>query len=262
MISVIGTPQGKILHSSDFKLDPNPIDGRLTDMDRIAELAVDPGIRMLLCDSTNADVAGSSASESEIGPVLKGVFHDNEDRRVIVACFSSHIHRVQQIVAAALSQGRKIATLGMSMKRNVTLATTLAKVALTIERKEAGVLVTDFTSSRAMLQKMISTLKQQLPELVTIVASNGRDTTDMISLINHGQVFRYVEKPVDSDTLRTDVNAAVLKHLQLLEHPELIQRHQVLSMTTPPAGSPTLNQFIGKVTGLRGRWTNTSNKSH
>ncbi len=150
----------------------------------------------------------------------------------------------------------------ISADRSAMLATTLVKVAEVLEQREAGVLVTDFTSDIVLLQNMIGTLKQHLPELVTIVVSENRDTSDMINLINYGQVFRYVEKPVDSDTLRTDVNAAVLKHLQLLEHPELIQRHQVLSMTTPPAGSPTLNQFIGKVTGLRGRWTNTSNKSH
>lgn len=122
LISVIGTPQGKILHSSDFKLDPTPIDGRLTDMARIAEIAAEDGFRLLLCDSTNADVPGSTASESEIGPVLEQVFADNVGRRVITASFSSHVHRVQQIATAAIASGRKVATLGMSMKRNVGLA--------------------------------------------------------------------------------------------------------------------------------------------
>ncbi|MGI9621853.1 MAG: ribonuclease J [Acidimicrobiales bacterium] len=122
LISVIGTPQGLILHSSDFKLDPSPVDGRVTDMNRIGELATEPGIRLLLCDSTNADVPGTTQSESEIGPVLRRVFEENEGRRIITASFSSHIHRVQQIADAALASGRKIATLGMSMKRNVALA--------------------------------------------------------------------------------------------------------------------------------------------
>ncbi len=149
----------------------------------------------------------------------------------------------------------------ISLDRSATLATTLVKVAEVLEQGEAGVLVTDFTSDTVLLQNMIGTLKQHLPELVTIVVSDNRDTSDMINLINYGQVFRYVEKPIDSQTLRTDVNAAVLKHLQLLEHPELIQRHQVLNLTAPAEGSPTFNQFIGKVTRLRGRWTNTT-KSH
>ena len=110
------------MHSSDFKLDLNPVDGRLTDMARIEAVAADPGIRLLLCDSTNADIPGRTQSESEIGPVLEKVFAENVGRRVITASFSSHVHRVQQVAAAAIASGRKIATLGMSMKRNVALA--------------------------------------------------------------------------------------------------------------------------------------------
>lgn len=150
----------------------------------------------------------------------------------------------------------------ISIDRSAMLVTTLVKVAEVLEQREAGVLVTDFTSDISLLQNMIGTLKHHLPELVTIVVSENRDATDMINLINYGQVFRYVEKPIEAEMLRTDVNAAVLKHLQLVEHPELIQRHQVINFSTPPAGSPTLNQFIGKVTRLRGRWTSTYDKSH
>ena len=147
----------------------------------------------------------------------------------------------------------------ISPDRSAMLATTLVKVAEVLEQREAGVLVTDFTSNIELLQNMIGTLKQHLPELVTIVVSENRDATDMINLINYGQVFRYVEKPIDSQTLRTDVNAAVLKHLQLLEHPELIQRHQVLGVEeSTPDASHSLNQFIGKVTRLRGRWTSVN----
>lgn len=147
----------------------------------------------------------------------------------------------------------------ISVDRSALLATTLVKVAEILEERAAGVLVTDFTSDIGLLQNMIGTLKQHLPELVTIVVSENRDATDMINLINYGQVFRYVEKPIDSQTLRTDVNAAVLKHLQLLEHPELIQRHQVLGTAeAAPEASHTLNQFIGKVTRIRGRWTSTN----
>jgi ribonuclease J len=130
LISAITTPQGVILHSSDFKLDLDPVDGRLTDLTRIGAIADDPGIRLLLCDSTNADVPGRSASESEIGPVFEHVFRESRGRRVIAACFSSHVHRVQQMVAAALADGRKVATLGMSMKRNVTLARELGLLTL------------------------------------------------------------------------------------------------------------------------------------
>ncbi len=122
LITAIGTPQGMILHSSDFKLDLSPVDGRRTDLARIGAISNDPGIRLLLCDSTNADVPGRTASESEIGPVLAQMFRENEGRRVITASFASHIHRVQQIATAAVASGRYVATLGMSMKKNVALA--------------------------------------------------------------------------------------------------------------------------------------------
>ena len=130
LISAIRTSQGLILHSSDFKLDLNPIDGRLTNLKRITELSKEPGIRLLLCDSTNAEIPGESISESAVGVELKKVFHDNEGKRIITACFSSHIHRVQQIVDIAVSQGRKVATLGFSMRRNVGLARDLGILAL------------------------------------------------------------------------------------------------------------------------------------
>ena len=128
LISAIGTPQGIILHSSDFKLDRNPIDGRHTDLARISTLARDPGIRLLLADSTNADVPGSTASESEIGPAIADVLAANQGRRVIVACFASHLHRVQQVVDAAIRDNRMVATLGMSMQRNVRLGRDLGIV--------------------------------------------------------------------------------------------------------------------------------------
>ncbi len=116
------TPQGTILHSGDFKLDLTPVDGRLTDLARIGAIAKDPGIRLLLSDSTNADEVGYSRSERTVGTVLYDLFHANEGRRIVIACFASHIHRVQQIADAAIAFDRTIATLGMSMKKNVRLA--------------------------------------------------------------------------------------------------------------------------------------------
>ncbi|NNC81340.1 MAG: ribonuclease J [Acidimicrobiales bacterium] len=122
LISAFTTPQGIILHSSDFKLDHTPVDGRTTDLARIGALSQDPGIRLLLADSTNADSPGMSSSEMEVGGVLRQVFDEHRDQRIIIGAFASHIHRVQQIADAALEQGRTIVTLGRSMKRNVALA--------------------------------------------------------------------------------------------------------------------------------------------
>ncbi|MFZ4516771.1 MAG: ribonuclease J [Microthrixaceae bacterium] len=116
------TPQGTILHSGDFKIDLTPVDGRLTDLARIGSLSHDDGIRLLLADSTNADQAGYSRSESNVGEVLYNLMHQQEGRRVIVACFASHIHRIQQLTDAAIAFGRVVAPLGRSMRRNITMA--------------------------------------------------------------------------------------------------------------------------------------------
>ena len=130
LITAFRTPQGIILHSSDFKLDHTPVDGRLTDLPRIGALSTDPGIRLLLADSTNANTPGQSTSESEVGGVLRQLFHEHRDQRIIVGAFASHIHRVQQIADAALEQDRTIVTLGRSMKRNVALARDLGLLSI------------------------------------------------------------------------------------------------------------------------------------
>jgi ribonuclease J len=116
------TPQGVILHSGDFKLDMTPVDGRLTDLAGLGHLAKDDGIRLFLCDSTNAEEAGFSASETSIGESIHDLFRARSERRIIVACFASHIHRIQQIADAAIACGRTVATLGRSMNQNVALA--------------------------------------------------------------------------------------------------------------------------------------------
>ena len=137
--------------------------------------------------------------------------------------------------------------------RSTTLATTLAKVAEAIEHGEAGILVTDFTTNSKLLQKMIGALKQYLPELVTIVVASGRDTTDMINLINYGQVFRYVVKPIAPEDLRRDINAAAIRHLLLRRNPDLSKRHEVVRPAKPDDASKSLNQFVDRIQDLRTR---------
>ena len=116
------TLQGVVLHSGDFKLDLNPVDGRRTDLARIGELARTKGIRLLLSDSTNAEEPGFTESESTVGVTLRRLFAMRAGQRIVVACFASHLHRIQQVVDAAHASGRRIATLGRSMKNNVELA--------------------------------------------------------------------------------------------------------------------------------------------
>ena len=124
------TPQGVILHSGDFKLDLQPVDGRRTDMSRMGELARTEGIRLLLSDSTNAEEPGFTESESTVGVTLRRVFAAHAGKRIVVACFASHMHRVQQIIDAAVANGRKVATLGRSMGKNVELGARLGIISI------------------------------------------------------------------------------------------------------------------------------------
>ena len=139
----------------------------------------------------------------------------------------------------------------LSTERSTTLATSLIKVMQTIEQDLAGVLITDYTNNSARLQRIIGALKQYLPELVTIVVSDSRDTTDMINLINYGQVFRYILKPVSPQQLRYDIDAATAKHLDLCRNPESIKRHAVAEFSNQTETSTTLNQLIGRARQLR-----------
>jgi ribonuclease J len=182
LISAITTPQGLVLHSSDFKLDPHPVDGRRTNLPRIGALAEEPGIRLLLADSTNSDVPGTTASESSMGANLAEVFRVNQGRRVITACFASHMHRVQQIVDAALEDGRKIATLGLSMRKNVALARSLGVLKIPdpaffdieeIDDFEPGELCIISTGSQGEERSSLATAAAGTSRWITI---NDRDT--------------------------------------------------------------------------------------
>ncbi len=115
------TPAGIVVHSGDFKLDLTPIDGRRTDVARLAALG-DEGVALLMGDSTNAEEPGFTASEATVGGALRRLFLERPDKRIVVACFASHIHRVQQIINVAAEQGRKVVLLGRSMETNVKLA--------------------------------------------------------------------------------------------------------------------------------------------
>ena len=116
----IRTGAGLALHTGDFKMDQLPLDGRITDLRAFARLG-EEGVDLFLTDSTNAEVPGFTTSEKDIAPVLDRVFHQSS-QRIIVACFASHVHRVQQIMDAAAEHGRKVAYVGRSMVRNMGIA--------------------------------------------------------------------------------------------------------------------------------------------
>ena len=118
---VLHTPQGVIVHSGDFKLDLTPVDGRRTDLARLGAIASTEGVRLLLADSTNSEEHGHAPSETAVGAVLRRLFAEQAGRRIITASFASHLHRIQQIADAAIANGRIVATLGLSIKKNVRM---------------------------------------------------------------------------------------------------------------------------------------------
>ncbi|MEV6211039.1 ribonuclease J [Kitasatospora sp. NPDC051914] len=116
----VRTPAGMVVATGDFKMDQLPLDGRLTDLPAFAKLA-EEGMDLLLVDSTNAEVPGFIPHERDISAALRNVFA-NANRRIIVASFASHVHRIQQVLDAAHEYGRKVAFVGRSMVRNMGIA--------------------------------------------------------------------------------------------------------------------------------------------
>jgi len=163
------TPEGMVLHSGDFKLDPTPIDRRPTDLPAFASLG-SRGVRLLLSDSTNAEKDGFEPSESSVGQPIADVIRDAPGR-VIAACFSSHVHRVQQIANAGIAAGRKIAFFGRSMHRNTTIASDLGVLDVpdgsVVDIKELG----EFPDHQQLL---ITTGSQGEPFAALSLMSQGR----------------------------------------------------------------------------------------
>lgn len=154
----IDLPAGVLLHTGDFKLDPTPIDGRVTDLQGIAEEA-NRGVHVMLSDSTNAEDPGVSGSEREVGPVLREIVRD-APRLVVAACFASHVHRVQQIVDAALSADRVVAFLGRSMHQTVDASRALGYLSVP---EESIVQIEDVDSMDPRRVVVVSTGSQGEP---------------------------------------------------------------------------------------------------
>jgi ribonuclease J len=175
------TPEGMVLHSGDFKLDPTPIDGRPTDLPAFAALGRQ-GVRLLLGDSTNAEKDGFEPSESSVGQPIADVIRDAPGR-VIAACFSSHMHRVQQIADAGVAAGRKVAFFGRSMHRYTSLATDLGILEVPAD---SVVDIKEMSDYPADQQLLITTGSQGEPFAALSLMSQGRhkfvelDDTDTV----------------------------------------------------------------------------------
>ena len=150
------TPMGTIFHTGDFKLDVSPIDGKMMDIARIGEIGKS-GVTMLLCESTNAERAGFTPSERTVGSSLERIFNQYEGHRLIIATFSSNIHRVQQIINASAAHGRKVAVLGRSMVNVIGAAAELGYMDL-----HDGVLID------------IADIKRYRPEELTLITTGSQ----------------------------------------------------------------------------------------
>ena len=152
----IKTPLGTNVHSGDFKLDLTPIDGEIMDITRLGELGRE-GVMLLMCESTNAERPGSTPSERKVGASLEYIFNTHKKQRIVIATFSSNVHRVQQIIDAAARHGRKVAVTGRSMLNIVGAATELGYMNV-----PKGVLID------------ISEIRKYNPEQLTIVTTGSQ----------------------------------------------------------------------------------------
>ena len=152
----IKTPVGVVFHTGDFKLDVSPIDGKMMDLTRIGEIGK-AGVELLLCESTNAEHSGYTPSERTVGSSLERIFTQYEDRRLIIATFSSNVHRVQQIINASANHGRKVAVLGRSMVNVIGAAAELGYMDL-----PDGVLID------------VNDIKRYKPEEVTLITTGSQ----------------------------------------------------------------------------------------
>lgn len=170
----VRTSGGTILHTGDFKMDQLPLDGRLTDLRAFARLG-EEGIDLFLTDSTNAEVPGFTTPEREIASAIDSVFRHAE-RRIIVACFASHVHRVQQVLDAAEKAGRKVAFIGRSMVRNMGIAADLGYLHV-----PDGVLIDVKALAKLPDQQvvLISTGSQGEPMAALSRMANGDHTIDV-----------------------------------------------------------------------------------
>ncbi|MBS1907723.1 MAG: ribonuclease J [Actinobacteria bacterium] len=176
----IRTSAGLVLATGDFKMDQLPLDGRITDLRAFSRLG-EEGVDLFLVDSTNADVPGFTPTERSIGPVLDQVI-GKAPRRVIVASFSSHVHRVQQVIDAAHAHGRRVAFLGRSMVRNMTIAEQLGYL-----KVPDGVLI-DYKKAR------------DLPEDQIVYMSTGSQGEPMAVLSRMANLDHAIE-PGPGDTV-------------------------------------------------------------
>ncbi len=200
----IRTEAGTVLHTGDFKMDQLPLDGRLTDLRGFAR-AGEEGVDLFMTDSTNADVPGFTPHERDIGPVLDQVVH-RASRRVIVASFASHVHRVQQVIDAAVANHRRVALVGRSMVRNMGIAKELGFLrvpeGVLVDAKKAVDLPDDqvvYMTTGSQGEPMAGLSRMANREHPTIEIGEGDTVILASSLIpgNENAVYRVINGLID-----------------------------------------------------------------
>jgi ribonuclease J len=243
------TPQGVILHSGDFKIDLTPVDGRATDLARIGAIASDEGVRLLLADSTNAEEEGHTDSESSVGGVIDGLFAAHPDKRVVIACFASHIHRIQQIADAAIKHGRTVATLGRSMGKNVALARSMGLLTIPDANLIDIEKVKDYDPRRICV---ISTGSQGEPMSALSLMAAGENRWlsvgegDLVILSSHAIPGNEtsVGKVIDGLTRRgAEVIHSGLAKVHVSGHAQRDELRTLLSLARPSSFIPVHGEF-------------------
>ena len=234
---VVHSPQGTIVHTGDFKLDPAPVDGRLTDLDRLRELSEGDGIRVLMADSTNADLPGSSASETEIGANLRELFPQWRGRRVIASCFASHVHRVQQIADIAIAEGRTLFPMGRSMLNYMRIARELGMLTIPERSIDSIENVDDYDDDDVCV---LCTGSQGEPMAALALLARG-DSQDLS--VGAGDVVLLSSHPIPGNerSVFAVVNALVARGA------EVVHSGQVQVHTSGHARRDELREFHGVV---------------
>ncbi len=258
------TPQGVVFHTGDFKIDLTPVDGRRTALARIGELAATKGIRLLLSDSTNADDKGYTTSEIAVGQVLFDLMRQQAGKRIVTACFASHLHRVQQIADAAIELGRYVVPLGRSMHRNIDMAREMGVISIPDNRLLAIEQIDDYQPGEICI---VSTGSQGEPMSALALMGSGESrwltvgSDDCVILSSHpipGNEHS-VNKVIDNLTrLGADVVHSGIADVHATGHAKQEELKLMLALCAPEWFIPVHGEYahmvhharLGRVMGV------------
>lgn len=245
----IHTPVGVVVHTGDFKVDYTPIDGEIIDLQRFAELGKQ-GVLLLMSDSTNAERKGFTMSEKTVGKVFEKIFEDTPKNRIMVATFSSNIHRIQQIINAAYMYGRKVAIIGRSMVNAVKTASELdylwvpPRTLIDINeirnyRDEQLVIIT--TGSQGETMSALSRIASNEHKQVSVKPDDKIIISASAIPGNEKNVFRVVNELLKKGA---DVVYGDIEDIHVSGHARQEELKLMLALTTPKFFMPVHGEFM------------------